>query len=153
MPDNTKLSRNKRKANKTSWKKGDPSPNPKGAPKRGMSFKEAYDWALSLNAEDMAAILEAGGRNDLSNAFRQMPKGVELKSLMAARNIAAVMFDPQPGLVNHIADRADGKVVQPFEWQEKIKDAGLDPFAIVEQVRAAIAAGTLEGLAESEPNE
>lgn len=149
MPDNRPVARKKRKPNKTAWKPGQ-SGNPKGAPKRGMSFKEAYEWALSLNAEDIAAILEAGGRNDLSNAFRQMPKGVELKSLMAARVVAAVMFDPQPGLVNHISDRTDGKVVQPFEWQEKVKDAGLDPFEIVEQVRAALAAATIEGLAEGE---
>lgn len=79
-----------------------------------MSIKESYAWALSVNAEDMAAILSVNGRNDLSEAFRQMPKGIELKTLWAARIVAATMFEPQPGLVNHVVDRVEGKVAQPI---------------------------------------
>jgi len=95
------------------WKKGQ-SGNPKGAPKRGTSFKEIYEWALECDRDDMIAVLEAGGRNDLSNMFRLMPKGVHMKALLAARIVAANMFEPQPGLVNHIADRIEGKVAQPI---------------------------------------
>jgi hypothetical protein len=86
-----------------------------------MSITEAYKWALELNAEDMAAILAAGGNNELANAFRRMPKGMELKALWAARIIAAVIFEPQPGLVNHVADRTEGPVTEKIEHSGSVK--------------------------------
>lgn len=122
MPDNKQKRKagNRKVVPKTAWKPGQ-SGNLKGAPKRGMSIKEAYDWALRLNAEDMAAILAAGGNNELAEAFRRMPKGIELKTLWAARVLSAVMFEPQPGLVNHVVERLEGKVSQPIEtWQDRV---------------------------------
>ena len=118
--NNKRTAKRKRKPTPASWKPGQ-SGNPKGAPKRGMSIREAYEWALSINADEMADILAAGGRNDLSEAFRHMPKGIELKTLWAARILAATMFEPQPGLVNHIADRVEGPVTEKIEHSGSVR--------------------------------
>ncbi len=121
--------------------KDDPRNNLKGAPKRGMSWKEIYDWALSLNAEEIAAILEASGSNDLSRAFRQMPKGVELKALVATRVIAALMFEPDARLLNAVQDRNEGKVTQPvteMPWREYVKQQGYDPDTLMHEAEEIV---------------
>lgn len=119
------------------WKKGQ-SGNPAGAPKRGMSFKEAYEWAMSLNTEDMAAILSAGGDNVLAEAFRAMPKGIDLKSLLAARVLSSQMFEPQAAMLNHISDRTDGPV------KEQQEHSGAITITVNYADAAAPASGTTE---------
>jgi hypothetical protein len=117
--DNTQIT-GKRKPPRTAWKPGQ-SGNPKGAPKRGGSMAEAYAWAMALRPDEVVEILTLNGSNDLARQFKQMPQGIQLKLLVALRIVAAVMFEPSPGLINHMADRVDGPVKQEEEHSGKVE--------------------------------
>jgi hypothetical protein len=82
---------------------------------------EAYAWAMALRPDEVVEILTLNGSNDLARQFKQMPQGVQIKLLVALRIIASVMFEPSPGLVNHITDRVDGPVKQEEEHSGKVE--------------------------------
>jgi len=88
--------------------------NPLGAPKRGTSMADAYEWVLGVSADAVADVLEINGKSDLSRQFRQMPRGIQNQILLAMRVFAAAMFEPQAAMLNHIIERVDGKVTQPI---------------------------------------
>jgi hypothetical protein len=100
--------------------KDDPRVNLKGAPKRGGSMAEAYEWAMSLRPEEVVGILTLNGSNDLARQYKQMPQGIQLKLLVALRIVASVMFEPSPGLVNHVTDRTDGPVTEKIEHSGEV---------------------------------
>lgn len=96
------------------FKKNDPSTgtvderiNRAGAPIRGASMKEQFDFADRMTAEEIVELLPPG---PLRQAYQQMPKGIPMKLLKALRVNAAIMFDPTPGLLKEATDRTDGKV-------------------------------------------
>jgi hypothetical protein len=101
--------------------KGDKRINLNGAPKRGASMAEAYEWAMSLRPEEVVGILTLNGSNDLARQYKQMPQGVQLKLLVALRIVASVMFEPSPGLINHMTDRTDGPVTEKIENSGKVE--------------------------------
>ncbi len=120
--DNSKRAPSGKKATPASWKPGQ-SGNPHGAPKRGGSMREAYEWALSLTPDAVVEVLSINGSNDLARQFKQMPRGIQLKLLVALRVVSAIMFEPQPGLVNHMIDRVDGPVKTTTKletWQDEL---------------------------------
>jgi hypothetical protein len=82
---------------------------------------EAYKWALSLTPDAVADVLSINGSNDLARQYRQMPRGIQLKLLVALRIVASVMFEPQPGLVNHVVDRLDGPVTEKIEHSGAVR--------------------------------
>lgn len=84
------------------------SPNPKGAPKRGQSWKEIIHEIGEMTpdeAREMCRIL-----------FAKVPlhDEVTLKQAVVMRVYAALLFDPQPGLLNAFMERVEGKVAQPI---------------------------------------
>lgn len=88
----------------TSWKPGQ-SGNPAGAPKRGQSWRELIS---ELGDYDGPAAAERAGF--LAVQFRKMTPGVTLKELVVLRVFAALIDDPQPGLLNAFMERVEGKV-------------------------------------------
>lgn len=99
-----KITTTKRKGN---WKPGQ-SGNPKGAPKRGQSWKEIIHEIGEMTpdeAREMCRIL-----------FAKVPlhDEVTLKQAVVMRVYAALLFDPQPGLLNAFMERVEGKVAQPI---------------------------------------
>lgn len=96
--------------------------NRAGAPKRGASMKEQFDFADSLTAEEIVKLLPPG---PLRQAYQQMPKGIPMKLLKALRVNAAIMFDPTPGLLKEATDRTDGKVPDTVNIGGKLEVPGL----------------------------
>ena len=102
---------NKKKRGNPNWRKG-VSANPKGAPKRGQSWSELIALIGNLTpaqaAERAGAIGERiakySGDNDLT-----------LKELVVLRVYDALLFDPQPGLLNAYMERVEGKVREQVE--------------------------------------
>jgi len=119
---NTKVTE-KRKPPPTAWKKGQ-SGNPKGAPRRGMSWAELIKDVGELTPPEAAA-----KSLELSKQFLKIGDGVTLKEAVVLRVYGALLFDPNPGLLNAFMDRVEGKVKQAVEmtWQEEAKKDGVDP--------------------------
>lgn len=92
------------------WKKGGASPNPAGAPKRGESWRELISEMGNLDGPNAAA--RAGF---LAKQFSKLPNGVTLKELVVLRVYAALIDEPQPGLLNCFIERVEGKVVDELK--------------------------------------
>lgn len=111
----------KKKRGNPNWVKGGRSPNPAGRGPDDSSMRAAYEWALSLTPDVVKEILSINGSNDLARQFGQMPRGVQLKLLVALRVVSSIMFEPTSGMVNHIVDRIDGPNKIPIEtWQDRV---------------------------------
>lgn len=91
------------------WQKGQ-SGNPAGAPKRGQSWAELIKELGDLDGPQAAARAQF-----LAKQFRSLEPGVTLKELVVLRVYSSLIDDPQPGLLNSIMDRAEGKVTQPTD--------------------------------------
>lgn len=92
---------------KTSWKPGQ-SGNPKGGPKRGQSWKEIIHEIGEMTPD------EAREMSRVIFSKVALHDEVTLKQAVVMRVYAALLFDPQPGLLNAFMDRVDGKVAQPI---------------------------------------
>lgn len=114
MSANTpKTEKPKRKAPKTAWKKGMPSPNPAGRPKTGQSWGEI---AKEIGDQYPEEVVELFGVNTvMGKAFSTFPRGVQLKYSVFYRVIIALMNEPTPGLLKELLDRIEGKVSQPLD--------------------------------------
>ena len=99
------------------FKKGQ-SGNPKGRPKDGESwagiFREIGDLtpagAGELGTEIGKRLSQNYGKTELN-----------LRKLLALRLYDAALFDPQPGIVNIIIEREDGKVKDVVETSGKLE--------------------------------
>jgi hypothetical protein len=102
-----KPTKTKRKGNKK-WVKGGASPNPKGAPKRGQSWKEIIHEIGEMTPDEARALS--------AKLFEQVPlhDEVTLKQAVVMRVYASLLFEPQPGLLNAFMERVEGKVAQPI---------------------------------------
>lgn len=92
--------------------KGKPFPkgvsgNPAGRPKDGESWAAVFKELANKNAEELADMF---GQNDLGNAYRKFPKGVQMKYLVGGRILAALMHEPSGSLLNSYMERMEGKV-------------------------------------------
>ena len=90
------------------WKKGGKSPNPAGRPKDGESWAAIIASVGNMYPEDVVKIV--GAKSDLGAAFKEMPKGVQLKYLINFRVFAALMVEPTHGLWKEMMERVEGKV-------------------------------------------
>lgn len=146
VADNSKPTA-KRKPTPASWKKGIPSPNPKGAPKRGESWAE-----LIKRVGDMTPVEAATRSLELGKQLLEYGDGLTLKEAVVLRVYGAMLFEPQGGLFNSLMDRADGKVAQPIDlgWKEKAKQNGIDPdklqTRLVAEFTAAMVSGSRSGI-------
>lgn len=100
---------------KTAKPRGKPFPkgvsgNPKGRPKDGESWAGVFKDLANKTADELA---EMFGSNDLGNAYRKFPKGVQMKYLVAGRILAALMHEPSGSLLNSYMERMEGKITQP----------------------------------------
>lgn len=95
------------------WAKG-VSGNPAGAPKRGES------WAEIIKRVGEYTPPEAAARSlELAKQLLKIGGGVTLKEAAIIRIFGAVLFEPQPGLVNILIERAEGKVKEQVELTGK----------------------------------
>lgn len=104
----------KRKAPRTAWKKGQPSPNPAGAPKRGESWAEIIKRIGEMTPPEAAAL-----SLELTKKLLAIGDGVTLKQAVVLRAFADLLHEPTAGMLVALMDRADGKVTQPVSltWQ------------------------------------
>lgn len=93
------------------WPKG-VSGNPRGAPKRGESWAE-----LIKRVGEMTPVEAAERCVALAQQFLQYGDGATLKETTVLRVYAALLFEPQPGLLNAFMERAEGKVAQPVSME------------------------------------
>lgn len=96
--------------------------NRKGAPERGASLKEIFDYYDQLTAEEIAEQLPPG---ELRSFYLKLPKGIAMKHLKAIRVNAAIIAEPTPGLLNLVQDRTDGKVPDQVKHTGTLKVEGL----------------------------
>ena len=106
---NTQSAHTKRKPPKTAWKKGQ-SGNPSGAPKRGESWAEIIKYVGDLTPNEAAEMSQ-----QVAGKLRSIGDGVTLKQAVVLRVFAALMFEPQPGLLNAFMERTEGKVKDQVE--------------------------------------
>lgn len=129
----------KRKAPRTAWKKGDPSPNPAGAPKRGESWAEIIKQYGDLTPSE-AAVQSL----ELVKKLLSIGDGVTLKQAVVLRVYADLLHAPTPGLLTAFMERADGKVADKLElhdWRVQYGQNGADPDTLVEMVNTMQAMG------------
>ena len=103
---NNEITAPKRRS-KSGWRPGQ-SGNPKGRPPDGQSWSAIIREISEMSPEQIARMV--GNDNDLGRAFLQMPRKVQMKYLIIARTIAALMFEPSKGMLDTLLERTDGKV-------------------------------------------
>jgi len=103
--------------------------NRTGAPPRGSSLKEIFDYYDKYTAEEIADMLPPG---DLKRRYQQMQKGVLLKDLKALIINAAIIFEPTPGLIKEYHERTDGKIPDKIQHEGTLNVDGLQ--AILKKV-------------------
>jgi hypothetical protein len=100
---------------KGKWAKGTKSPNPKGAPKRGQSWAEVIKEISELTPD------EARELSAKIFAHVDIHDPVTIKQAVIMRVYAALMFDPQPGLLNAFMERAEGKIKDEVSLSGSVK--------------------------------
>lgn len=120
------------------FKKGQ-SGNPTGRPKDGESWANIIKNLGDMYPEDILAFV--GKNNDLGVSLAQLPKSVQMKYLITARVMAALMFEPSAGLWNGLMDRAEGKV--PDKHEVTGEDGGPVAVQFIEIVKTKSDDGTL----------
>lgn len=56
--------------------------------------------------------------NEIAKQIRKIGDGITLKEAVVLRVYTALLFEPQPGLLNAIMERDEGKVTQPISGPE-----------------------------------
>lgn len=113
-PANTKVARDP----DGRWKKGTPSPNPKGRAPEGESWGSVFKHVFSMTPEEAAQY-----SGEIGKRLKQYgAKKITLKELIAYRLADALLFEPQASLLNAVMDRAEGKLAQTVNvsWREEI---------------------------------
>ena len=81
------------------------SGNPGGRPKDGESFATVLRDLLSKDGPEIANLCKTYAKE-----FRQLPAGVNMRSMIALRWIVSLMAEPTTGLLQQMIDRTDGPV-------------------------------------------
>lgn len=92
--------------------------NPHGAPRKGMSIAEVIRTIQQLTPAQLRQAFRAGGgtgRSGLEQSLASMPQGVPMRLLMHASAVIQTTCEPQAGVLNYLADREEGKVVDKHE--------------------------------------
>jgi len=121
----------KRPPPKSAWKKGQPSPNPKGRPKDGESWAAIITSVGDMYPADLVAFI--GRDNDLGKMLSALPADVQMKYLVTARVFSALMFEPTSGLWKELMERAEGKVTDRVDLSNS--DGTLSPPKIIEIIK------------------
>lgn len=118
-----------KKRGNPNWKKGGPSPNPAGRPATGESWTELIKKIGDMTPKEAADYCRA-----IAGKLAPIGDAVTLKEAVVLRVYAALLFEPQPGLLNTFIERAEGKVAQPvevYDWRADVVKYGGDPDALV----------------------
>lgn len=92
--------------------------NPHGAPRKGMSIAETIRTVQALTPSELLMVFKAGGgtgKSGLEQSLAAMPQGVPMRILMHASAVIQTTCEPQPGVLNYLADREEGKVTEKHE--------------------------------------
>lgn len=119
---NTKRSQVQKKAAKLrpqTWKPGQPSPNPAGAPKRGESWAEIIQRIGEMTDAEFVK---------LKHADPTQKQQAIMAIYMALKN------DPQPGVFNAIMERTEGKVTEKLELNDLREKPDSDLFSEFETI-------------------
>lgn len=130
----------KRKPPRSAWKPGT-SGNPRGAPRRGESWTE-----IIKRVGDMTPAEAAATSLELARQLLKLGDGLTLKEAVVLRVYGALLFDPNPGLLNAFMNRAEGmpnQNVSVYDWRKEAKEAGYDPDELVKQFADAMVARDL----------
>ena len=106
------------------WKKGGTSPNPSGRPKDGQSWREVITDVSNMTIDDILVMV--GRDNELGMQLAKMPKNLQMKYMVTARVMAALMFEPTAGLWNGLMDRMEGKVAERLQIEGNLEVENLD---------------------------
>jgi hypothetical protein len=113
----------KRKATSSAWKPGQ-SGNPSGRPKDGQSWREVIADVSNMTIDDILVMV--GRDNELGMQLAKMPKNLQMKYMVTARVMAALMFEPTAGLWNGLMDRMEGKVAERLQIEGNLEVENLD---------------------------
>lgn len=94
----------------------------------------------------MTAPEAAASSLELAKQFLKLGDGITLKRAVVLRVYGALLFEPNPGLLNALMNRAEGmpsQTVTVNDWREEAKQRGYDPDELVRQFAAAMVAGDL----------
>lgn len=126
----------KRGPTPASWKPGQ-SGNPKGAPKRGESWREVVRSMGNLTVPEALARWP-----ELADALP--PHGdlstVTIKEIVVMRAFKAILTAPDSALWNAIMDRAEGRPAQPIEnsWKAEVADWLKQEKVTLDQIKAEL---------------
>ena len=110
MTDNTQTTGKKPRGKGKPFVKGDSRINRNGAPRVGLSWSEILKEIGELDGKQA---LERAGR--IFAQLKKYPQGVTLKELAAISYFVRMINDPNGSLLTAVADRTDGKVVNPVD--------------------------------------
>lgn len=110
------------------------SGNPAGAPKRGESWAEVVK---RIGAMTPAALADYA--KGISARLKSYGDAITMKELAVAAAYTAFIFDPVPGMFNALADRAEGKPIQPImmNWRAELERDGKSASDIFEAMVVA----------------
>lgn len=91
------------------WKKGDPSPNPKGRPKTGETWADIFKALGNMTGDQVAEWFTVHARE-----FAKL-EGVRLKDAVGARVYLQLLHEPNGALLKSLMDRSDGLLAQKLE--------------------------------------
>lgn len=106
--------------------------NPHGAPRKGMSIAETIRSIQALTPAELRLVFKAGGgtgKSGLEQSLASMPQGVPMRLLMHASAVIQTTCEPQPGVLNYLADREEGKVTEKHEIDGEIRTTAVFRFA------------------------
>ena len=128
MPTNRIGASNKKKANKTTWRKGVPATNPVGRPRDGESWRAILEEVSSMTAPELATIISS----DQAKVLKNKPQDVQIKYLVVGRVLVSLVETPNAALWNSLMERTEGKVQDRLEVTSTLEVEGLE--ATLDQV-------------------
>lgn len=91
--------------------------NREGAPKRGQSWQEAVKRITDMDKAELIAYV-GGRRTRIGKLIASMPDKMPLKDAMIIAGAVAFLIDPNPRMLQALADREDGKPNQPITGKD-----------------------------------
>ena len=121
MPTNSLSQANKKKANKTTWRKGVAATNPIGRPRDGESWRAILEEVSNMTAPELATIVS----REKAKVLKDKPQDVIIKYLVVGSVLASLVEIPNASLWNSLMDRTEGKVADRVEVGNTLEVEGL----------------------------
>jgi len=98
----------------------DPRRNLEGAPKRGTSWAELYNFY-----GDMTPVEAAEHVGKIANKLKAYGDRITLKEAVVITVYSSMLFSPSPGLLSTMQDRMEGKVKEQIQIDGLLDVEGL----------------------------